>query len=53
MLYSYIGPYVNNSLWQQTLQVHASSLLIDWLVFNANFSNNSAISWHEQIFLLT
>ena len=23
--------------------------LIDWLVFNANFSNISAISWHDQI----
>ena len=28
-------------------------LLIDWLVFNANFSNISAISWHKQILLLT
>jgi hypothetical protein len=23
--------------------------LIDWLVFNTNFSSISAISWHEQI----
>ena len=23
--------------------------MIDWLVFNANFSNISAISWREQI----
>jgi hypothetical protein len=27
--------------------------LIDWLVFNANFSNISAISWREQIVLLS
>ena len=32
MLYSYIGPYVNSSLWQQTLKVQATSLLIDWLI---------------------
>jgi hypothetical protein len=29
-------------------EVHCNKL-IDWLVFNANFSNISAISWHEQI----
>ena len=28
-------------------------ILIDWLVFNANISNISAISWREQIVLLT
>ena len=27
--------------------------LIDWLVFNANFSNISAILWCEEILLLT
>ena len=26
-------------------------ILIDWLVFSANFSNISAISWPEQISL--
>ena len=25
--------------------------LIDWLVFNVNFSKISAISWHEQLLL--
>jgi hypothetical protein len=28
------------------------SIMIDWLVFNANISNISAISWREQILLL-
>ena len=27
--------------------------MIDWFVFNANFSNISVISWREQILLLT
>ena len=31
----------------------ARSRLIDWLVFNANFSSILAISWLEQILLLT
>jgi hypothetical protein len=26
-------------------------IMIDWLVFNANFSNISAISWSEQILI--
>jgi hypothetical protein len=27
--------------------------MIDWLVFDANFSNISTISWHDKIVLLT
>jgi hypothetical protein len=27
-------------------------MLTDWLVFHTNFSNISAILWHEQILLL-
>ena len=27
--------------------------LIDWLVFNTNISNISAILWHEQMWLIT
>jgi hypothetical protein len=32
--------------------VHIRWEVIDWLVFNANFSSISAISWHEQILFI-
>jgi len=27
-------------------------IMVGWLAFNANFSNISAISWHEQILFI-
>ena len=38
---------------QSTLLVHIFVSKIDWLVFNANFSNSSAISWRVFVSYIT